>query len=610
MIKRIKRSYRFSGLRVYAVLTAYGLSLLIIPAIPTSSWAAYSSNGQSVSYSPGNACGGGSCADVCAPFKTNPSGSSGYSTWTTADYNICNTFGIPISPNSTYTPPPSISTTTVPVMDPSGAQVCIIPASITPPVNPQSDPAGACNWAVGIQNVCQAAYVNSQVIPACMAYLAITDSPHNGSDTHCDNSAVANSKAAGVALPDNLGQYKCKGLNPLETDEALASLDLIAAATCAAACASAGNPALMTACSVLGSVEAVTEGIMITKMNSDSASTYADQVFTAIGGAGAAGLGVTNGAGRLGIGTKAGTSGKAGAQELLDTKSAKAACWVTAAAFAAMGGVRIYDAIELQKASADACKNVMQFVNGTCPTSVPTESLLYSSSGSGGNGGGSGGGNGSGNSSGGIGANTSTSGIGGGNGSGASGFDACTSAQQQSGATPAQAGNTCFAQTAQQGATDSGMLNQLGPGGISSQVPSLSGLYNQAAEQGAGAALGGMLPASMGSTGAALANLAQAAQNDGAKIAGAMGMAPVLSTYSGGGAATANGGGDNGTIAGLLGMGSSGGGGMGNRNLAQASFGNPSAPDDIFHSHSKVSIFDIVSHAILHDTYKVLNNGR
>jgi hypothetical protein len=152
----------------------------------------------------------------------------------------------------------------------------------------------------------------------------------------------------------------------------------------------------------------------------------------------------------------------------------------------------------------------------------------------------------------------------------------------------------CFGQAA--GATDGGLIQN---SGLSPKViPAAANLDTGALKRqidsgaGAGAIMGGALGASAGDTGAAVANLAQVAQDHAAELGASLGG------YSGGGGGGGGGGAKGGSDGGLGALGGLfGGGGAGPAGpKATDSFGKTTAPDtDIFHASSPHSIFEIAS---------------
>ena len=177
-------------------------------------------------------------------------------------------------------------------------------------------------------------------------------------------------------------------------------------------------------------------------------------------------------------------------------------------------------------------------------------------------------------------------------------FANCVAANSQSGGFCNQSCNDSCSQAAgiqgNSGATDGTGISRSGlipP--ASNAIPNPDDLVKKIARDGAGAGLASALPSSLGSVGAALAGVAQSAQDDAPKLASLFNIPTSYSPGSGGGGRSAASQSDN-PFAALMGGGGSGGyGGMGGSTTLQQ-YGTPGL-NDIWHSKSTSSLFEIVS---------------
>ena len=128
-----------------------------------------------------------------------------------------------------------------------------------------------------------------------------------------------------------------------------------------------------------------------------------------------------------------------------------------------------------------------------------------------------------------------------------------------------------------------------------SNAPSLKELENAVKNGGAGAALAGMTGSMPGSD--SLAVLAASAQDDGRALGKQMGLTSGLGpnlTYSSGGGSSRSGGESN-PLSSIFGNTPFGGGAMGVQGPNIATFGSGPKMPDIYHTGTKMNLFEIVS---------------
>jgi hypothetical protein len=128
-------------------------------------------------------------------------------------------------------------------------------------------------------------------------------------------------------------------------------------------------------------------------------------------------------------------------------------------------------------------------------------------------------------------------------------------------------------------------------------IPNPSALAHKAIRDGAGAAAASILPGQLGGDlGNSIVGMAQAAQDDAAKLSGLLGVNPPPSAYTGGGGGGGSGGGSGSNpFGGLFGATGGGMGGKGMQGSDVASFGDTKKSTDIWHSSTKESLFQIIS---------------
>jgi hypothetical protein len=129
-----------------------------------------------------------------------------------------------------------------------------------------------------------------------------------------------------------------------------------------------------------------------------------------------------------------------------------------------------------------------------------------------------------------------------------------------------------------------------------SNAPSLKDLENAVKNGGVGAAVSGMMGSTPGSD--ALASLASSAQNDAQALGKQMGLTSGLGpnlTYSSGGGGGRSGGSESNPLSSLFGNTPFGGGAMGVQGPAIATFGSGPKMPDIYHTGTKLNLFEIVS---------------
>lgn len=419
----------------------------------------------------------------------------------------------------------------------------------------------------GLERICEEAgklkdhciYHNTQVETQCMAYKALTS--HTGGG--------------------------------ITQDGILLGMDFGVAATCGIACATE-NPVAIGLCAASATAEGIAEmasTISLMKsptgqaLNTFIKASEGMNIGTTLGGiAGAAG-GLAVGGHSLLSRESAGDSGKdpdeAKAKKANQAKRQKMLACGTAAVFATLGGIRTAALVQLTSVAKNACSAINQLFSNN---GSGTNNSDYSSGSHGGTSGGT-----LGNSSG---TQGGTSGATGGNLAG-------ISDDQVNQLNNCQGDAQCLSQAGigQSRTTASTDANLITPnaniGPLLSPIGSLGNFVKKATSEGAGAALGNILPSSLGSLGSALATIANTAQNDGSAIAGPLHMDSV---YAGGGAASkGQGSGNPDSFAGLFGAGGGSGGGIPGGISNTASFGEDVKIDDIWHTGSKLTLFQIVS---------------
>jgi hypothetical protein len=578
------------------------------------------------------------CQDLCSRYinvdsingVTSPKNLTGDGTWSPNDDLACDelkesTEAGTLGKRKEWQP--TVLTTSTP--NPSGmSEVSVIPDKVANDLKNCSVPLGqktyellqsepdvrtdgnfdtskACKKAADYKDHCKVK--NSQVESHCMMFLRLTGSS-NGKD----------SIAGGIKV------------NAL-----FLAADLGVAATCGAACALPVNIPLAGACTAMGISAGVAEAVSAFKMKSDGVSTYISQAASIVGAAGAAATGalaLTNNAENANkakeldqlkktqdVGDDAAKARNAERiaqlEKELDSgkKVTRGASCGTAVAFAALAGVRAYNIDDYKKKADKECDTIQGYLSkgtaaGTTGTAANGSNGLTTSSASapGGSSGGSGG----------------VGGGGSGNGFNVGASDLNNIASCKSGSNApicATASGLTGQNAAAYGATDGGMLgNNLVP--FASNIPNVGDLVKKAMEEGAGRALASVLPPQMGDFGAALAGIAHTAQQDGAKLTGAVPSAALIaessSSYSGGGSGGSSGRGGSGSNNNALDpnnlFGGFGGGGtgmaLGGTGTGLSSFGTQVESTDIWHADSKFSLFKIVSDRMLRVSGRVQDN--
>ncbi len=591
-------------------------------------------------YTPQGAWADGTCNNICSSYMFNPDGDYSFNTWSSQDKVLCAMLGINTKGSQGVTPDPTLMTMT-PVVDPnnSATTLCKIPAGITPSMltkfsgkTTTLSPGDQCQWAQQMQLNCQQnVSPNSPLINACQAYFAIQGTGKQGTnDERCmqqatgitsaftdstgtngvingQNGQPSTSNTPGASCKADSGKGLSSGMNPLDTEKTLIALDTIASALCITACVMPANLAAVAACSGSGIIASAVELSAVIAMNTKSTlvSGYIQDAgsFLAFIGAGVAGAGAAGSTSKL-----AGKFGvqEAGQKESLN-KGKNASCF-TMVTFLALLGIRAYDLIELENSAKNQCDVVKKLANnGAAPS--PNPSPAYTGLGDTlGNGG----------------SQIGSSGIGGsgtGGGAGLTGsgvisdnthpVDQCMSQQIGSGVQANVAGNSCahtlgLSSLGASSGGDAGLTNQMGTGNLLSRLPdNINTIAKKISSEGVGSTLASLLPSSIGDAGLAAAAIAQAAQNDGANLASHLGMSG--STYSSGSGAGSRGNSSaaDSALANIFGAGSAGALGGGVHGPALASFGAAAIPNDIWHSDSKVSLFDIVTDKILRVSNRV-----
>lgn len=573
-----------------ALNTLVGLITLTL-SLPPSALALQQPTGLSNTQSSVN------CDDFCTQFVPTSQNNSNQvaagllssNPWSNTDDSLCAEIGQATSTSYSASPIPAASAA------PTCNNVTLTPnilAAITKGgssgsgISATSDPSSICIEASKIQNHCL--YHNSQVESQCIAYKAITGSQGGG----------------------------------LSADSILLGLDFGVATICTVACVSM-NSAAITLCSLAATAEGVSEAIYTVKQLTGPVShaiaanqtatglNYGSTIGAGLGAAAGVGLGATHATNQWGSNeeSKAKPVEKTGATEAekeaakeaekeaatQEKEKGKALACGTAALFAILGGVRTASMVMLSKTSADACHSI--------------NSLFSSNSGGAGSSSGSGNGNGAsgskgGNSSGGSGVGSSggsaNSAATGGNLAGINsdqlnqlsnclrGNPSATNAQCQS-----QAG---IGQTQTTASTDANLFTpNKNAGPLLAPTGNLGDLVKKAVTEGAGPALGSILPASTGNAGATLATLASTAQAEAPSLAEALHMGSAYASGGGGGKGPTGGAASADPFASLFGApGGTGGGSFGTPSNI-ASFGEAPMVQDIWHTGTKLTLFQIIS---------------
>lgn len=543
------------------------------------------------------------CDDFCSQFVSSAgaktaAGLLSSSPWSISDDTLCAELGQPTSNAYNANPAPAASrgvTCTGVNITQNVANAIAAGGSGGSGIQATQDPSQSCVEAGKLRDHCL--YHNSQVESHCMTYKLITSGAGGG----------------------------------IQLDGILLGVDFGVAATCGIACATE-NPVAIGLCSVAATAEGIAElSVTLTQMQSPLAQAVnnfqqASQAMS-IGSAAGGGLGAMGGiavgangiinatsektaqtttqASRQGSQTTARTSrtgrtaAKDAAKDAAQDESKKAqdkiskekvlACG-TAAIFAALGGIRTAALVIMSNSAGDACNSVNQlFSNNTGP----------SGSGTGGSGSGQ-----YGNSA------ASAGGIGGGEGArGTGGNLAGLSTDQLNKVSdclrtnPAATNQQCanqagIGQSQTTASTDGNLFAPNGnAGSLLSPIPNLGDFVKKATTEGAGSALGSILPSSISADmGSALATVANTGQNEAPSFASALHLESAYASGGGGGAGAGKTGGsaDN-SFASLFGNSAGGGGAITGSNGSLMTYGDGPRVEDIWHTGTKMTIFQIIS---------------
>lgn len=570
------------------------------------------------------------CDDFCKQFGPAPNWDtsqgqpqaigirSSSNTWSTQDDVLCCQLSGGNSSYQTSSSCPSFSPDPTPSFTGTCANNITIPNSLysiitnAPAPNPNSDtgssglasttdPSQMCIQAGNILNRCQ--YHNSQVENYCLAYNILT------------------------------GHHSKSNLKTgLDADITLAAIDFSVAASCAVGCFSMNPLLAIGACGVGAMIEGAYE-LTVTMAQQEEMAPVLDQ-YKGMGGADPGGLAVTGQAGTkagnimsdVGLGIGAGLTaanlmkvrqyGKEGAEvekevekegakdgtdagkesKTLENSRRAMACSAMVL-YAGLGGIRTAAAIGMNGAKAKACQAVnASFSNSNGAAPPPSGNNSNAS----GNGSSTGGGSTSVGNGGSAGSSVS--------GGGSAGNTSASSDASMSAAIDSCRGNPslpmpqCLAgqgitlppPTASQ-ATDANLLNNPNLGQALQNAPSIHDLANKALKEGAGAALAAALPPQLGAAGAGLAEVARVAQDNASKLANAMGL-ETAAVFSGGGSGGAHKEGASGLGTGpFFGAGFGGTFGAKGSDRSVANFDAKFQLNDIWHSNSHLTLFEIIS---------------
>ncbi len=458
-----------------------------------------------------------------------------------------------------------------------------------------TDHSRICIEAGKLRDQCY--YHNSQVETQCLAYAAITGLQKNGSGTTSNSMSSA--------------KYN---------DTALLAADFGAAAICTAACTTA-NPVVIGFCAAASMAAGTAEltmtirqksgplGQLIASQSKMTEKDYVTAVGGGVGAAGGLGMGASlaqnlwNGSGSNAGKVAANTAEEAGSAAKPTTpqnnslqNQARMAC-MSAAIFAVLGGVRTNALIEMNQAEDEACKSINSLFSQGTATTTPTSNVANYGT----NGGTSDSSSTSSTSASGSGGSTGTSGI---SSSQLSTLASCLQKTQCLNQSPAPTECTASYCEAQAGisrqttaSTDANLFAPNStPGALLKPLGNLDDFVKKATTEGAGAAMASILPSSAnGNLASALSTIAATAQKEAPSLAGALHLG---STYASGGGPLGNRGRDsnsNDSFNSLFANSGAGGGMMMGGAPSLTTFGDTPVVDDIFHTGSKRSLFQIVS---------------
>ncbi len=505
------------------------------------------------------------CSQFCQQFVSteNTNGLSeatgllSSSPWNTSDDVLCSELGQSTTQQTTQKPAPDPSfaastSCSIPVTPNVLNQITNNPSAAGITAEKDDDDYGAqvCIAAGKLKDRCL--YHISQVEPQCLAYEALVSESNNNTQSmnHAQN-----------------------------IDRLLLSLDFGVAAICALACTSL-NPALLTTCSLAATGEGVTELALTlqaqTSPVAQAIGTYKQTL----------GFDYTSLVGGI-LGTAGGVT--LGAHQLEETKKRNKylACG-TAAVFTVLGGVRTASLIAMSQTAEKACETINNLF--TTPT---LKGNILSTTTAGGSSLGS--------------ANTSVTknpASSGNTGTAIVKEDQLSTFLNCVRANPQSSTDAC-AQTAgitlnQGKAVDRTLLTpKENSGSFLNPIQNLDNFVKKATDEGAGSALGSILPSSTGTLGPALSNLANSAQKEAGSLSGPLQMQSV---YSGGGnsgnARKSNNSGIDNPFASIFGgTGTEGGSSVG-KNTQTVTFSEAVNPSDIWHSNSNKSLFQIISYKL------------
>jgi hypothetical protein len=341
-------------------------------------------------------------------------------------------------------------------------------------------------------------------------------------------------------------------------------LDIAATAVCGTACATGFTgvgQAAYTACSASSTAASAAEILVTLTQKSSAVGKIVDLALS--------GVGVAEGVNGLmkGNGLISATDGKGYADNESDkggvTKQQKKNACITAAALAALSGVRYYNNGYGERSKQSSCKNIWSLQSSASAIAGGVTAAGYTSSGG----------------------STSTSGSSTGSSTGSSsGTNAATG---QSCTSSNLSAASCGQVSA---ATDGGLLTNSGLGNAVSPVAQQlagSGALQAAKSGGIGSAMGGAMGGD-GNVGTALAKVAQTAADNAKEL----GQVAQMSSGGGSGRGTAS---DTSGLSNLFGNTSNG---PAVAPMAIFKGDGDDETDDIWHSHTSSNIFQIVSHRI------------
>ena len=282
--------------------------------------------------------------------------------------------------------------------------------------------------------------------------------------------------------------------------------------------------------------------------------------------------------------------GAKGAEDSIGSKfKDKGACF-SAAIFGIMTGLRAWNVAEMEKTIKNSCKTVEDLVSDATP--APTSTSTSSVGGYGSSGGSTGSGGSSGTGSAGNTGNTGTGNV-------------SLDSNSVVGPCASDPSKLCASQVL--GATDGGALTQSGLDRfIAPTAKNLEGQLKDKIQSGASAGelISSALNGTGGSFGEALSNLADMAQRNPQE---SLQMFPNAASIMSSGGSGGGGGGSKSSdpFASLFGGGAAGGGGIGGGTTTVSNYGSPAKPTDIWHSESKMNLFEIISSKIEIVSYRV-----